>query len=140
MHCIGHATGLHLKHLANGNIVATRILLAALSMILPSLVCGCSERQVKMLGPNDISRSDVISKEELREALRDFEAFFTATFRQATNELDDGLSAKNSRKINLLKRGNTRYSIVFREDRPARTSSDIFIFYNSNYQNVSLIL
>jgi len=65
---------------------------------------GCQSKEVRTIGSGLTPSEGQISKEELRQKLDKFEAFFTARLRQMSNDIYDRVPSKRTEKTTLLMR------------------------------------
>ena len=100
-------TELNHKHLTKNNIFAIHALYAVLLMLIPVLLNGCDQWQGRRSSEEDIPISEKLSKEELRNALSNYEEFFIATVKNVSDELDELMPDAENHKKTLHLRDNT---------------------------------
>ncbi len=79
-------------------------LLGGLIGTLVVLACGCGEKAYRVFGGRRTPKSGQISKEELREALDNFEEVAQTVVRAAADELDRLLPGFKTQRTNLVQR------------------------------------
>ncbi len=73
----------------NMNRLLRKLFWVMVFMVTAVLLYGCDQQQGRMSPRNDIVISEQLSKEELHNALDNYEEFFIATVKNVSNELDE---------------------------------------------------
>ena len=89
-------------------------------MVIPVLLYGCDQGQVRLLSPDGTARTGQLSKEEFREALNSFKEFADAAIAQSANQLDQLQPDFKTRKMNMIQRTRLRHAFqtMFDKENP----------------------
>ena len=117
MYYVRRSERLNCMHQTRNNVIVACVLWNPVIVILPLLMCGCGQNQIRESGQITVSRSAQMSKEELRELLNNFEEFATAVVAQAVSQVDELQPDFKERKMGLVHRTRFRQALNTMLDR-----------------------